>query len=437
MFSWRTTASILRALVTKRSPYYIQFYINGRCNLKCKQCNIVETNSGLGELSIPQMQQVARNIRCIGGGIVLLTGGEPFLRRDLHAVAEAFIQEGLNVRLQTAGQATAEQLRQCYAVGCRDINVSLDSLVAHKQDYINSVPGTWLAALEAISRISDVFHEESAICSLGCVLSRLNFKEIPALLEFCSEIGWYLSLVPVHIARKEERYGFRSFDRDFSFEGNEIPELEATVERLITMKRSGYLLYDSEAFLRSSVEFLRGKPPTWRDRNGGRCDSPHLYFAVRPNGDFTTCCDYVLPDTVSLLDPSFPQYFKTGSVAKLADPIVASCPGCHYGSYPEVSLSVRDPQAFFERTKLVLFRKRKYFLKRVSPTELTQLAQGVRDRHPEVYAREDWLRPEMQRTLALWQDPVTRRQLVTQDNQQRVEEGRIRKRNKSTAAPQN
>ena len=80
MFTTQTKLSILKALISKKSPYYIQYYINGQCNLMCKQCNIVETNSGLKNASLDEIEIIARNIRKIGGCIVLLTGGEPFLR---------------------------------------------------------------------------------------------------------------------------------------------------------------------------------------------------------------------------------------------------------------------------------------------------------------------------------------------------------------------
>ena len=56
----------------------------------CKQCNIVETNSGLKNASLDEIEIIARNIRKIGGGIVLLTGGEPFLRKDLPEIVEIF-----------------------------------------------------------------------------------------------------------------------------------------------------------------------------------------------------------------------------------------------------------------------------------------------------------------------------------------------------------
>jgi MoaA/NifB/PqqE/SkfB family radical SAM enzyme len=423
MFSWRTKWSILKALYTKSSPYYIQFYINGVCNLKCKQCNIVETNSGIGELSIPQMQQVAENIRKIGGGIVLLTGGEPFLRRDVDEVAKAFLDEGLDVRLQTAGIASLDQLQRCHDVGAKDINISLDSLDPNKQDYINSVPGSWLKAIGAISRVGQVFSKGSAICSLGCVLSRFNFREIPAILEFATEIGWHLSLVPVHIADSSEEMGFRSYDGDFKFATSDIADLESLVETLVQMKRQGYQLFDSERFLWSSVEFLRTGTPTWRHE--GVCDSPGLYFAIRPNGDFATCCDYVLDAPPSLLDAEFPRMYKDGTVRSAAKSTVESCAGCHYGSYPEVTISVRDRKAFAERAWTSLSRRPP--VKSLSEESLLALVEDIKKRHPDAYS-DTWLPEQTEQKLEMWKEPEQRRLLTIEDIATRKAEGRVRRR---------
>jgi MoaA/NifB/PqqE/SkfB family radical SAM enzyme len=427
MFSFNTKLSILKAIVTKRSPYYIQFYINGRCNLKCKQCNIVETNSGISELDLDDYEKVALNIRKIGGGIVLLTGGEPFLKRDLDKIVAIFKKQKIDIRLQTAGYASKEQIEKCYDAGCRDLNISLDSLDSNKQDYINSVPGTWEKAIHAIANVSNVFKDSSAICSLGCVLSRMNYREIPSILEFCTNIGWYLSLVPVHIAKKNEKYGFRSFDDDFSFQNNDFEALQLVIKKLIAMKRQGYLLFDSEKYLESSYEFLKGVPPIWRDSNNGICDSPSLYFAIRPNGDFTTCCEYTLKDTYSLTDPDFYLYYRNGLVHKKAAPIVNSCSGCHYGSYPEVTLSVRDKKALYERIKLVLLRKRK-FIKEDNPENYFQIIDDIKNKNKDIYENEVWLKEELREKLLLWQDKETRKILIEKDNQKRKEEGRIRKR---------
>ena len=70
----------------------------------------------------------------IGVCIVLLIGGEPFVRRDLPEIVRAFTEVGIHVRLQTNGLATKQALEACIANGAKDISISLDSLRPGKQD---------------------------------------------------------------------------------------------------------------------------------------------------------------------------------------------------------------------------------------------------------------------------------------------------------------
>lgn len=422
MFSFRTKRSILRALLTGRSPYYVQFYVTGRCHLRCRQCNIVEANSSCRELSLDEIEVVADNIRRIGGGIVLLTGGEPFLRKDIDQVARIFIDRGLNVRLQTAGLASNEQLRRCYDVGVRDINISLDSLDPAKQDYINAVSGSWANAVDAIERVSQIFGDGSAICSLGCVLSRFNYREIPAILDFATRIGWYLSLVPVHISMPGEFRDFSSYDSDFMFQPEDIPGLREVIDQVIEAKRGGQLLFDSESFLRSSISFAETGRPTWRKNDV--CDSPDLYFIIRPNGEFAPCCDYSLEGAPLLTTPDFSRAYKRGELAELVKPIVTRCRGCHYGSFPEVTLSVRDLKAFIQRAWLAFVRT-KQIIKPLERGELPILAQSVRAEHPDAYT-PGALADDLADRVARWQDPQGHQEQLADDKNRRIREGRLR-----------
>ena len=138
MFSLRTKLNIALAFLTKNRPFYIQYYITPSCNLNCRMCNIVESNFDLRAVDLKTVEKIAANLSKIGAGVVLLTGGEPFLRKDLPEMIDIFTKYGLNPRLQTAGLLTKrEQLEACARAGAKDINISLDSLIPEKQEYIN------------------------------------------------------------------------------------------------------------------------------------------------------------------------------------------------------------------------------------------------------------------------------------------------------------
>ena len=428
MFTWQTYRSIIRAILTRKAPVYIQFYINGRCNLMCRQCNIVETNSRIPELSLDQIEIVARNLQKIGAGIILLTGGEPFLRRDLPQIVEILVRHRLNVRLQTAGSklATEDQLRACYEAGARDINVSLDSLELDVSDYINAVPGSGWMAVETIERISRVFRDRSNILSFGTVLSRFNYREIPAIVEFARRIGWYVSLVPVHISAQGSQKGFRSFDQQFCFPESYKKSLAELTEALVKEKRHGAPLFDSEDYLRSTFPFLLTGKETWRRQ--GVCDSPSLYFAIRPNGDFTTCCEYVLKRPPNLTDPDFANWYNRGQVQNQAEvqQIVQHCSGCHYGSYPEITLSVRSPRVLLERALLVVKSGRGQLSKAQTSGSFLEELERVKTMFPDVYPTSQWLDADLAQSIASWKDPQLRPVLLDADLKRRRQEKRER-----------
>lgn len=394
----------------------------------CRQCNIVETNSRVSEMGLDEIRETAKNLRKVGAGIVLLTGGEPFIRDDLPQIVEIFVSNKMDVRLQTAGTkyATKEKLQACYDAGARDINVSLDSLDFNKFDYINAVPGSAKNAIETIERISSVFRKQSAILSFGTVMSRFNYREIIPIVEFARRIGWLVSIVPVHIAHPSTPKGFRSYDGDFVFQPGDSGLLDKLGEDLVRSKRSGLPIFDSERFINSSISFLKGNGVTWRKNE--ICDSPNLYFAVRPNGAFTTCCDYTLKEPPYVYDSSFVSDFNSRKIEKRDDvqAIVKNCSGCHYGSYPEVTISVRDTRAFLERTFMVVNSGKGRLARAEVQEDFVGEVERLKKRFPDVYPVEQWTASGIMEKVGKWADAERRKELILQDRDLRKAQNRVR-----------
>lgn len=355
---------MLTAAITKNRPFYVQYYILSRCNLVCRQCNIVEANSDLQDADLGTVEKIADNLVEIGAGVVLLTGGEPFLRKDLPQIVKIFVERGLNPRLQTAGYTTTrDQLEACREAGATDINISLDSLISEKQDFINgSMPNSWRKAITTIVNANEIFDSPDRICAFGTVLSKMNFMEIPAIIELATYLGWYESLVPVHITSSEDPMNFRGIDTEMKFTSEDDPKLQELRKKIEIMKKQGFNLFDSDAYIDSIFHFIAYNKPNWRKNDV--CDSPNLYFAILPNGDFAVCCDHRFQGQLSVADPNFPKIYKSKKFRGEVAPTTKSCSGCNYGSYPEITLSVRDPQAFTDRIKQVLFQKQVFPQKR-------------------------------------------------------------------------
>ncbi len=334
------------------APVYVQFYVTARCNLTCAQCNIIYANSDVSEVSIDNIHRMADNFAEMKVAMVLLTGGEPFTRQDLPEIIRAFESRGVHVRMQTNGLATEERIQAAIEAGGRDISISLDSLQPKLQDSINGgFPRSWEDAILAISNFTRHLPKTNSFASLGCVLQRDNLNAVEQVIRFGSEIGWFTSVVPIHITTFDKPMNFRTYDQSKRWQPQDLPVLNALIERIKVMKSEGYLLYDSDQYLDDIVRFASGEPTTWRGGNGGVCDSPNLYFAVLPNGSFAPCCDHRMGRNVSTYGSNFPEIYRNSLFRKEVLAITGSCSGCMYGSYPEMTISMRDLGTKLERIR--------------------------------------------------------------------------------------
>lgn len=389
MFSFRTKLALARGLLARgRHPLYVQFYVTARCNLTCKQCNIIYANADVGEVSLPQVEAMADNLAAVGTGIVLLTGGEPFVRRDLPDIIRAFTRRGLHVRTQTNGLATIDQLKQAAAAGARDISISLDSLVPEKQDFLNgSHDRSWIHAIEAVSRVTHAYPPRNSFAAFGTVLSPQNLLEIPNIIRFATRIGWYVSLVPAHVADPAEPHNFRSYDREMIFPPTMYSLVDETLDECLALKRRGHLLYDSPEFLDNVRRFIRREPVTWRRRNDDVCDSPGLYFAVRPNGDLQPCCDHVLQESYPVWHPDFPRWYRETEMRKAVHAITSRCGGCMYGSFPEMTITARWPLTTLRRSALFLGGTSARKPWPMAAAQMVAIIDEINSSHPVDHAR--------------------------------------------------
>jgi len=342
--------TLAKAALFQDAPVYVQFYVTARCNLTCEQCNIIYANSDVRECTIDEVKRIADNFAKMGVAIVLLTGGEPFARKDLPEIIHAFESRGVHVRMQTNGFATEEQIAWAVEAGGKDISISLDSLQPAMQDKINGdFNESWHQALKAMALFTKYLPKEGSFASLGCVLQPQNMGDIEDVVRFGSEISWFSSLVPVHVSDYAHPRGFRTFDQTLRFRKDELPVVDAVIERVRKMRKEGFLLFDSDQYLDDIKRFVRDEPITWRSHNNNVCDTPNLYFALLPNGEFAPCCDHRLGNSYPACESNFPQIYRSKAWREEVAQVTRACDGCMYGSYPEMTISMRYMAAKLQR----------------------------------------------------------------------------------------
>jgi len=368
--------SLMNSVLLHNSPLYVQFYTTARCNLKCEQCNVIYANADQEELTLDKIKLLAKNLKRIGTSIVLLTGGEPFIRKDLPEIAKIFIDEGIHPRLQTNGLANDESLIKLVNYGANDISISLDTLDSRLQDSINGgYTDSWKRAINRISFINNNF-PDSSFCALGTVFAPSNFRNIPKVIKFATKIGWWTSIVPAHQTSSKHPRSFSTYDPTLVFSPYLYEEVDEILDEIRNLKKQGFNIYDSEEYLSDISRYIKKEPIRWRRRNNNNCDAPNLYFAIQPNGDMAVCCDYRLNNPVKVYEPNFIEYYLRGRAMESAQQTVSSCPGCMYGSFPEITISSRYLEPMLQRFFLFTFEKKRRLVK-MSEQEMLDLAEKI------------------------------------------------------------
>lgn len=112
---------------------YVRLAVTDRCNLRCFYCMPEEGIKYVGRedlLSYEEMERLIRVLVNLGIEKVRITGGEPFVRKDMISFLEALSKiDGLRkINITTNGTLTLPLIPELKKMGIHSVNLSLDCL---------------------------------------------------------------------------------------------------------------------------------------------------------------------------------------------------------------------------------------------------------------------------------------------------------------------
>jgi MoaA/NifB/PqqE/SkfB family radical SAM enzyme len=165
---------IARSLTPDR-PYHAQWMLTRRCNYRCKGCNVWQEQD-TKELSTQEIKDGLDTLRQLGVVEVVLSGGNPLLRKDIDEIIE-YASRYFITTVYDNGSMAAEKKD---ALRFADfVPISIDSLNPKKNDYIKGVPGAWKKAMQTV----DELHEARIGVGVSATISQLNMYEIVDITE--------------------------------------------------------------------------------------------------------------------------------------------------------------------------------------------------------------------------------------------------------------
>jgi 12,18-didecarboxysiroheme deacetylase len=153
--------------------------------LKCVHCYAHAKNTSFAnELSTDQGLQLIDDLAEFGSPVMLFSGGEPLVRKDLPQLAAYAVEKGMRAVISTNGTLiTPETARNLKKVGLSYIGISLDGM-EEVNDRFRGVNGAFQSALEGIK------NSQAAGIKVGLrfTINKFNVKEIPKIFQLLEEM---------------------------------------------------------------------------------------------------------------------------------------------------------------------------------------------------------------------------------------------------------
>lgn len=155
-----------------------------RCNLKCVHCYAkAVTEDGTDPISTEQAKVMIDDLAQFGAPVMLFSGGEPLVRKDLPELAKYATSKGMRAVISTNGTLIDRNMaKMLKEVGLSYVGVSLDG-GEEVHDAFRGVKGAYKKALEGL----DYCREEGIKVGLRFTINKRNAVEVPKIFELMKE----------------------------------------------------------------------------------------------------------------------------------------------------------------------------------------------------------------------------------------------------------
>lgn len=151
-----------------------------RCNLSCVHCySSAGSHDPPDMLNTKEAKTFIRDLADFGVPVLLFSGGEPLLRKDIFELADFARSLGIRTVLSTNGtMITRNEARKIRDVGFAEAGISLDG-IGPQNDLFRGKDGAYEAALEGIRNCVALGQR----VSLRLTITHATYSQIPAILD--------------------------------------------------------------------------------------------------------------------------------------------------------------------------------------------------------------------------------------------------------------
>ena len=299
------------------NPSLISWNLTKLCNLRCPHCYMSAGASAENELTTKECFGLLDEMKTLGTEMLILTGGEPLLRKDIFDIATYASQRGIWVVMGSNGVLITDKVaRKMVACGVKGVAVSIDSIDPEKHNSFRGGPNSWDYSVRAI----DVCKANGLEVLVQTTVMDMNYDEIPELIAFAREKGaWSFNL-----------YFMVQTGRGQLMNDLDALRTEGMLSQLVDVQDDYRpMLVRSKCaphFKRISYERGLG------GLESGGCMAGTHYCRITPEGDVTPC-PYMTVSAGNVRAQSFTDIWQSSQVLRdLRDPtrLKGRCGACEF-----------------------------------------------------------------------------------------------------------
>ena len=203
-----------------QAPFTIAWEVTRACAYACVHCRADAMHTpDPHELNTEESLRLIDHLSEFGSPILVFTGGDPMMRKDLYELIAYATQKGLRCSLTPTATAlpTTARLEKVREAGIRRIALSLDAPIPEIHDNFRQVRGSW-------QRTLDILHRAQAIglsVQVNTTVAKHNVDILDQMVPFLQEVGavqWSLFfLVPTGRAQASNMISPEEHERIFNW----------------------------------------------------------------------------------------------------------------------------------------------------------------------------------------------------------------------------
>lgn len=278
-----------------------------RCPMRCRMCNIWQNPTREDE------EITASDLRGLPAlKFINLTGGEPFVRRDLGSIVEECYRHAPRIVISTSGWFEDRVIALAREFPDIGIRISIEGLAA-VNDQLRGRPGGFDKGLRTLKKLQDMGLKD---IGFGCTIGNTNSADMLELYRLSRDMGLEFATAAFHNSDYFHKYDNRIADRR-----RVCADIATLIESQLRERnpKSWFRAY----FNMGLINYINGNPRLLP------CEAGTANFFIDPRGEVYPCNGFEphcnIGSMGNICTQSFDDIWR-GEMARRVRESVARCP---------------------------------------------------------------------------------------------------------------